>query len=181
MPKHRDGIHDAVRAGVWTSVKSLGERQAPTRFGYNDMAVLIAYGYSDEEGTPTVSAEMISEFLNRHPTVPDYAKLNREQVQLYLDELAKVTMLERRGNGYRMREDISFPILERLEELKSPELNDEMLAGFKLHSAWQIEIDRERTAGTYTSSGDGPPQGDAVDYVNSPEVQKLMEELLKRK
>lgn len=49
-------------AVILFAVQSLREDPAPTSIGYNDMALMIAYGEFREYGIPTFNSRMISRF-----------------------------------------------------------------------------------------------------------------------
>jgi hypothetical protein len=139
-----ENIPIELRAVVSLSVNGLKELEAPTSIGYNDMAIMIAFGESREMGIPTVSAEMISEYLGRHPAVPDDARMQPDKVQGYLDILHEYSLIEE-GNdagSYKMRSDMSSCIVRDYERLKSPDIDDLLFHGFRLYCAHAI--DRER-------------------------------------
>ena len=142
-----EGIPLSLRVTVSLSVGGLKEKKAPTSLGYNDMAVMIAFGESKAYVIPTVNSQMISEFLKKHPAVPADARMEPEAVQLYLDELVHYALIEKQQNprDYRMRDDEGACIFTDYEILKSPHIDDIMFHGFRLHSA--SAIDKERRKG----------------------------------
>ena len=140
------GIQLALRAVVSISVDGLKEIKAPTSIGYNDMAVMIAFGQSAEMGIPSVNSRMISEYLKKHPAVPADARMTPEGVQPYLDELVKYALIERQQNpgDYKMRDEMSECIFTDYARFKSPHIDDFMFHGFTLHSAWAIDKERRK-------------------------------------
>ena len=89
-----EGIPIQLRAVLGFVVDGLKEKIAPTCIGYNDMAVMIAYGQSKECGIPTVNADMVSRFLSMHPAVPSDARIQPQVVQGYLEELASAKLMK---------------------------------------------------------------------------------------
>ena len=139
------GIPLQLEAAIILAVEGLKREQAPTSIGYNDMAVMIAYGQS-ERGIPTVDKTMVAEFLRKHPAVPEDARMTPDVVQTYLDVLADAALLERQGEPtkYRMRDDTSALIVNETDRLKSIHIDDFLFHGFRLHGSWAI--DREKRA-----------------------------------
>lgn len=142
------GISPALEVAVVLAVSSLKEERAPTSIGYNDMAVMIAYGQS-EMGMPTVDREMVAKFLSRHPAVPTDARMAPEAVQQYLDVLVDRNLLDRQSDPskYRMRDDTSMSIVAHTDKLKSGHIEEFLFHGFRLHSAWAIEQERRECEG----------------------------------
>lgn len=134
------------RATVVSAVEDLKKESAPTSIGYNDMAVMIAFGQSDEDGIPTVSADMIAIYLAKHVAVPEDARMQTEAVQGYLDFLTDRALLEQQTDAkkYLMKDDAGPCIVESYERLKSPKIGDLLFHGFRKYSSW--EIDKERRA-----------------------------------
>ena len=89
-----EGIPRELEAVLSVVVNNLKELEAPTNLGYNDMAIMIAFGRSTEMGTPTVNAEMISEYLGKNSAVPDNARMQPDEVQKYLDMLQSNKLIE---------------------------------------------------------------------------------------
>jgi hypothetical protein len=137
--KFMDQIHKGLRAVVNLSVEHLREREAPTRIGYNDMAIMIAFGQS-ELGIPTVNSGMISTYLGKHPAVPEGARMGPDGVQRYLDILHDSTLIEAKEKlgDYQMRDDIGQILAMDAGRLKSPHIDDLFFHGFRLHSAWTL-------------------------------------------
>ena len=98
------GIPRQLRVATIFNVDGLKGKQSPTSLGYNDMVVMIAFGYSDEYGTPTVSATMISEYLKKDPAVPADSRMEPSAVQSYLDELFSNRLLERNKKTHQLIE-----------------------------------------------------------------------------
>ena len=139
MNHKMEGIPIQLRATLIFVVDGLKEKTAPTSIGYNDMAVMIAYGQSMEEGIPTVNANMISRFLSKHPAVQSDAKMTSQMVHGYLEELADKALIEEQEKGsYRMRDDISSCLVENTEYMKSPTIDEFLFHGFRLHSSREI-------------------------------------------
>ena len=120
-------------AAVSSSVDGLKELKAPTSIGFNDMAIMIAFGESTEMGIPTVNAKMISEYLGKKNAVPDNARMQPDEVQKYLNVLCGYNLIEKQTNptDYKMRDDISSCIVSCHEELKSPYIDDLLFHGFR--------------------------------------------------
>ena len=140
-----EGIPIQLRAVLRLAVDGLKEKTAPTSIGYNDMAVMIAYGQSQEYGIPTVNADMISRFLSKHPAVPNNARMQPPVVQGYLEELADKALIDaqpEQGN-YRMRDDTSSCLVADTDYMKSPTIDEFLFHGFRLHSAWEIQKQKE--------------------------------------
>lgn len=130
-----------LRASLRLAVDELKEKTAPTSIGYNDMAVMIAYGRSQEYGAPTVNADMISRFLSKHPAVPGDARMQSEMVQGYLEELASHALIDAQPEqgDYRMRDDISPYLVANMNHMKSAHIDEFLFHGFRLHSALEIQ------------------------------------------
>lgn len=133
-------------AAIRLVVGGLKSRTAPTSIGYHDMAIMIAFGQSNEYGIPTVSADMVYKYLAKHPAVPLDARMGPETIQGYLDVLTENTLLERQGaeKQYRMRDDDGACILSQYEHLKSPHIDDFLFHGFRIHSAGEIHKQRSQ-------------------------------------
>ena len=142
-----DGIPIQLRAVLRLVVDGLKEKTAPTSIGYNDMAVMIAYGASQEHGIPTVNSNMISNFLSNHPAVPNDARMQPQMVQGYLEELADRALIDaqpEQGN-YRMRDDTGSCLVVDTDYMKSPTIDEFLFHGFRLHSAWDIQRQKAST------------------------------------
>ena len=136
-----EGIPVQQRAALRFAVDRLKEKTAPTSIGYNDMAVMIAYGHSKEYGTPTVNADMISRFLSKDPAVPSDAIMQPQMVQEYLEELASKALIDAqpKQGDYRMRDDISPCLVAGTNDMKSAHIDVLLFHGFRLHSALEIQ------------------------------------------
>ncbi|MBU3913244.1 MAG: hypothetical protein KKE50_04070 [Nanoarchaeota archaeon] len=123
------------------AVGKLKEKTAPTSMGYNDMAVMIAYGQPQGGGVLTVNAEMISRFLSKHSAVPSDARMQPSVVQGYLEELANNALIDAQpGQGnYRMRDDISSYLVTDADDMKSPVIDKFLFDGFRVYSYWEIQ------------------------------------------
>ena len=135
-----EGIPRELEAVLSVVVNNLKELEAPTNLGYNDMAIMIAFGRSTEMGTPTVNAEMISEYLGKNSAVPDNARMQPDEVQKYLDMLQSNKLIESqiKPRDYKMRDDISSCIVTEYKQLKSSHVGDLLFHGFRLHGAYSI-------------------------------------------
>jgi len=142
-----ENIPVSQRASVIFVVNQLKGETVPTNFGYNDMAVMIAYGQSNEAGIPTVNSDMISRFLSTHPAVPaDVGRIHPEMIQGYLDRLAKSHLIDEQPTKghYRMSDDISRCLVADSDSLKSPHIDEFLFHGFRLFSAWEIRAQQAR-------------------------------------
>jgi len=118
-------------------MEALKETKAPTSIGYNDMAIMIAFGQSDEYGIPTVGASMIADYLARNPSVPEDAGMQSGAVQEYLDVLINNALLWRQENPhtYKMRDDIGSCIIDNFERNKSPHIQEMLFNRFRIYCA----------------------------------------------
>lgn len=136
------GILPQHAAGIVMNVGLAGQEQAPTSVGYNDMAVMIAYGRSLEVPNPRIDVNMISKYLGKHPAVPHDARMDSDSVQAYLDKLAYFDLIKEIGEGrevrYEMRADDSEIIVAETDRLKSPHIDDFFFHGFRVHCGWQM-------------------------------------------
>src|SRR3989338_6126023 len=94
-----EGIPGQLRIVISIAVDGLKKGTAPTSLGYNDMAIMIAYGQSREFGIPEVHADMISKFLLKHPSVPSDSRMQPDVVQGYLETLAESAIIEELPRG----------------------------------------------------------------------------------
>jgi hypothetical protein len=118
----------------------LEQKTAPTSIGYNDMALMIAYGKSLEYGCHAVNPSMISGFLLRHSAVPDNIKMHPKLVRGYLEELADARLIEREitPGDYRMSEDTSSCLVDASEYIKSSHIDDFLFHSFRVYCAREM-------------------------------------------
>ncbi|MBI2631777.1 hypothetical protein HYW75_02130 [Candidatus Pacearchaeota archaeon] len=135
-----DYIHSEYKVAILFAVNHLKEESAPSSIGYNDMALMIAYGESSEYGIPTVNSDMISRFLLKHQAVPINARMLPQTVKIYLEKLATENLIDREINDgdYRMRNDTSTILVRSTDLLKSSDIDKTLFHGFRVYSAWEI-------------------------------------------
>mgnify|MGYP001597486401 CR=1 FL=1 len=109
-----EGLPIQLRAALRVTVDGLKGETAPTSLGYNDMAVMIAYGESDECGIPTINADMVSRFLLKNLAVPKDARMQPQVVQGYLERLEDAVLINKflklYENGSAIEICWTFPI-----------------------------------------------------------------------
>lgn len=102
---------------------ALRELKAPTSLGYNDMAVMIAFGQFIVN--KPVNAELISKYLASSRCVPGDAVMPSELVDSYLEMLANRALIAHNASdGYVMKHDVCDTLFTHYVDLKSPRVMD---------------------------------------------------------
>ncbi|MBI3050878.1 hypothetical protein HYY74_00290 [Candidatus Woesearchaeota archaeon] len=117
------------------AIQDFREAEAPTSIGYHDFALIFALAQEQLPGSP-ISAEFLSEYLVRHPAVPEDARLEPQGVEAYLAMLEKKALIHPHPeNGYRMHEAVVGLLSANVGSVKTPDLDELAIRGISLYAA----------------------------------------------
>jgi hypothetical protein len=127
-------IPEHIREKTTFALREVAASRAPTGIGFQDIALMIAYGEQEEDRMALINSGMLCKFLHGNQSAPETARLMQPSTaQRYLDSLSSVDLIEHTlGDGYQMQNGVAQVLRESARVMKSPHVDELLFRGFKI-------------------------------------------------